>query len=186
MIAIRKAALALAVPAALGLAACHSEPEGAGGASPEATEATTTVPAEAAPQTPAGAAASASAEPSANVPPAPAPSLPPPVAVSDGIPSPMRGRWGLVPKDCSSTMGDNKGLMTVSARELKFFESVAELGAVKQADADHLRASFDYSGEGMTWKHDVTLDLKDGGKTLVRTDHGPDAQPGPQIYKRCG
>lgn len=101
------------------------------------------------------------------------------------IPASIRGRWGMVPKDCTSKLGDAKGLLTISAGQLKFYEAVAKIGKVKEADDSRIRATFKYSGEGQTWTQDVVLDAQDGGKTLVRRDYGPDALPGPQKYTRC-
>ena len=101
------------------------------------------------------------------------------------IPAPIRGRWGLVPKDCTSTLGDAKGLLTVSAGQLKFYEAVAKLRKVKEAQDDRISGTFVFSGEGQTWTLDVVLDVQDGGKTLVRRDYGKDALPGPLKYTRC-
>lgn len=116
----------------------------------------------------------------------PAPNPKPNTEVSaTEIPTAIRGRWGLVPADCTSKLGDAKGLLTISAGQLKFYESVAKLGKVKEADDSRIRATFSYSGEGQTWTQDVILDAQDGGKTLIRRDHGPDALPGPLKYTRC-
>jgi hypothetical protein len=101
------------------------------------------------------------------------------------IPAAIRGRWGLVPADCTSKLGDAKGLLTISSSQLKFYESVAKLGTVKEAEDSRIRATFAYSGEGQTWTQDVVLDVQDGGKTLIRRDYGRDALPGPLKYARC-
>jgi hypothetical protein len=101
------------------------------------------------------------------------------------IPTAIRGRWGLVPADCTSKLGDAKGLLTISAAQLKFYESVAKLGAIKEAGGTRIRATFRYSGEGQSWTQEVVLDAQDGGKTLIRRDYGPDALPGPFRYVRC-
>lgn len=106
-------------------------------------------------------------------------------ADADTIPTLLRGRWGLVPADCTSTRGDAKGLLTVSADQLKFYESVAELGVVKAHGADTITGAFEFTGEGQTWVLDVTLSTPDGGKTLVRKDTGPDAAPEPLTYTKC-
>ncbi len=108
-----------------------------------------------------------------------------PPAVASTIPAAMHGRWGLVPKDCTSTAGDAKGLLVVSAKQMKFYESVARLAKVKSSGEETIRATFGYSGEGQSWTQDVDLNLTAGGKTLVRQDHGPDALPGPLTYTRC-
>lgn len=104
---------------------------------------------------------------------------------SSGIPKTLQGRWGLVAADCTSTRGDAKGLLEVSADQLKFYEAVAKMGTIKEAGGTRIRASFSYSGEGQSWTQDVVLATHDGGKTLTRRDYGPDAAPGPLTYSRC-
>ena len=42
------------------------------------------------------------------------------------IPASLHGRWGLTPADCTSTRGDAKGLLIVSADGLKFYESLGQ------------------------------------------------------------
>lgn len=109
-----------------------------------------------------------------------------PVAANDrSIPEGLRGRWGLVAADCTSSRGDAKGLLTVSEDQLKFYESVAKLDQVKAADTDRITGTFAFTGEGQSWSLDVTLASPDGGKTLVRKDTGPDAAPAPLTYTRC-
>jgi hypothetical protein len=101
------------------------------------------------------------------------------------IPEALRGRWGLVPADCTSTKGDTKGLMTVSADKLEFYESVASLGPVEKVGANSISAAYEFTGEGQTWIQDVALSLSADGKTLERKDSGPDAASGPLAYKKC-
>ncbi|WP_235523014.1 hypothetical protein [Novosphingobium sp. Leaf2] len=91
----------------------------------------------------------------------------------------------MVPADCTSTRGDAKGLMVVSADTLKFYESVAKLGEIKEAGESRVRATFSYTGEGQSWTQDVVLDVALNGKTLTRREYGKDAMPGPQKYTRC-
>lgn len=100
------------------------------------------------------------------------------------IPAAMQGRWGLVAADCSSTTGDAKGLLEIGPMNLKFFESIARLMNVAEDSKTHIKASFSWSGEGSDWDGDATLDLKDGGKTLVLAEQGAKA-PAPQTYVRC-
>lgn len=126
----------------------------------------------------------AAVTPSQTITPLPTPTPAATVAAME-IPEAIRGRWGLVPADCTSKLGDAKGLLTISAGQLKFYESVAKLGKVKEADDSRIRATFSYSGEGQTWTQDVVLDAQDGGKTLIRRDYGADALPGPLKYTRC-
>ena len=102
------------------------------------------------------------------------------------IPTALRGRWGLVAADCTSTRGDAKGLITIGAETIKFYESVAKLAKGGQRSDTALRASYAFSGEGMEWKRDVTLALQPGGKVLIKQEFGEDASPGRYKYTRCG
>ena len=114
-----------------------------------------------------------------------------PVAIDSGdvheiqIPAAVRGRWGLVPADCTSTMGDNKGLITIDATTIKFYEARAKLDVVKEVRESRVLASFKFTGEGQEWTRDEELDLRNDGKELVRTEHGPEAMPEPLVYTRC-
>ena len=106
-------------------------------------------------------------------------------AAATEIPAAIRGRWGLVPADCTSTRGDAKGLLTIDAASLKFYESVGKLGEIAESSDTRLRSKFAFSGEGMNWSRDQVLDVQDGGKTLIRREYGDDAAPGPFKYARC-
>ena len=44
------------------------------------------------------------------------------LTTATAIPASLHGRWGLTPADCTSTRGDAKGLLIVSADGLKFYE----------------------------------------------------------------
>jgi hypothetical protein len=102
-----------------------------------------------------------------------------------GIPAALHGRWGLVPADCTSTRGDNKGLLTIDATTLRFYESVGTLGKVAERAASRIVADFAMTGEGQEWTRRMTLDAADGGKTLVRREQGDDAMPEPLRYQKC-
>ena len=106
-------------------------------------------------------------------------------ALPDEIPSGMQGRWGLVPADCISTRGDAKGLLEIGPEKMKFYESVGTLKTVKEAGENRFLAVFDYTGEGMSWTRDEEMLLQEGGRQLVRTEHGEDAMPQPLWYERC-
>lgn len=97
----------------------------------------------------------------------------------------MRGRFGLVPADCTSPRGDAKGLVTISSSGMRFYESVATLKEVKPTPPTQLRGWFAYSGEGMEWAREVSLQSGDGGRTLIMEEFGEDAPPGPRTYTRC-
>lgn len=109
----------------------------------------------------------------------------PATPAANAIPAALQGRWGLVPADCTSTKGDNKGLVTIDATSLKFYESRARLGTIKDIDDDGIEATFAFAGEGQTWTLDVDLEVEDGGKTLIRKEKGQDASPQPLKYTRC-
>jgi hypothetical protein len=104
---------------------------------------------------------------------------------ANAIPQAVQGRWGLAPADCTSTRGDAKGLLVIDATTLKFYESLATLGAIEDVDDDGIEATFAFTGEGQNWALDLDLEVKDGGKTLIRKDNGEGAAPEPLKYTRC-
>ena len=100
------------------------------------------------------------------------------------IPAAIRGRWGLAAADCTSTRGDAKGLLTIDATNLRFYESHGELVRVREHAANRIVADYKFSGEGMEWDQQMLLDLRGDGKTLIRRDYGEGAS-GPMRYTRC-
>lgn len=96
------------------------------------------------------------------------------------IPAALRGRWGLSPGDCTSTIGDAKGLLVVGDNELRFYESVAIPAGDVQTSANSISGDFAFTGEGQNWTKHQTLELRDGA--LVRTDRDPIAT---FRYVRC-
>lgn len=102
-----------------------------------------------------------------------------------GIPEPLRGRWGLVAADCEPGRSDAKGLLVVGADKLEFYESVGTLGEASERTPTRLRASFAFTGEGMSWTREMLLEMQHGGKALVRQEFGADAAPDPFRYMRC-
>jgi len=101
------------------------------------------------------------------------------------FPAAMRGTWGVNVADCDPKRGDNKGMMTIGEKSVKFYESIAELGTIRDGDDNALRATFNYEGEGMVWQRDAKFALAEGGKTLILTEFGDDAPQGPRRYSRC-
>lgn len=158
----------LAVSAALALSACSKQPDA------PATQAAATQTEEVFQEEPGTASDLPAPEASAST-----------AITAEAIPEAVHGRWGLVPADCTSTRGDAKGLLEVSADQLKFYESVAKLGTIKEVGESRIRATFAYSGEGQSWNQDVVLEAKDDGKTLIRREYGKDAMAGPLKYTRC-
>lgn len=100
------------------------------------------------------------------------------------IPAAIRGRWGLVAADCTSTKGDAKGLLTIDATNLRFYESHGELVRVRERAANRIVADYKFSGEGMEWDQQMLFDVRGDGKTLIRRDYGEGAS-GPVRYTRC-
>ena len=127
---------------------------------------------------PAGAAAEPAADAS-GAPPAQGTS-PSQAASGEAIPASLQGRWGLTPMDCTSTKGDAKGLLIVSADNLKFYESRAVPSRDAHHGQDSISGNFNYTGEGQTWTKFESLELK--GHGLVRTESNPVAS---FTYARC-
>jgi hypothetical protein len=96
------------------------------------------------------------------------------------IPAAFQGRWGMVLNDCDPKRDDAKGLVTIGADTMKFYESRAKLARITAASAEKIGAEFAYSGEGQTWTKKETLALTGGGNTLTRTE-----SEGSFDYKRC-
>jgi hypothetical protein len=100
-------------------------------------------------------------------------------AVSE-IPADIRGRWGLTPRDCTSPLGDAKGLLVINATELRFYESRGVPAGDVQTSANSISGDFAFTDEGQKWTRHVTLELRDG--KLVRTERDPIASFN---YVRC-
>ena len=152
--------LAPALAAALALAACNPAPS----ETAPAGEDTAAQPQPAAPS------------PTASAPVGRAPSL--------TIPSAFHGRWGMVPADCDPARDDAKGLITISAGEIKYYESVARPARVAESAPDRLKAVFAFTGEGMEWEREMTLSVS--GESLTLDDVGEDTAPEPELRTRCG
>ena len=95
-----------------------------------------------------------------------------PVQAAPGkIPASLHGRWGMTPADCTSTRGDAKGLLIVSADGLKFYESVAKPAGELKTSGTSASGDFAFTGEGMTWKKYEVLEIQ--SNKLVRTESSP-------------
>jgi hypothetical protein len=112
----------------------------------------------------------------------PGPGLSPPT----NIPRPFRGRWGLVPADCTSTRGDAKGLLVIDDARLTFYEAKGTLGRILLVPSPtQFDASFGFSGEGQTWDRIERLELVEGNLHR-RTDPDPAGEPAVDLtYQRC-
>ena len=109
---------------------------------------------------------------------APAAAPPPPAAAT--IPAAFQGRWGLTPADCTSPLGDAKGLLVINGSELRFYESRAVPSKNVQGDRDSLSGDFHFTGEGQSWtKYEA---LKIDKQKLTRTETQPTAS---FTYAKC-
>ena len=96
------------------------------------------------------------------------------------IPARLQGRWGLTPADCTSTRGDNKGLLVVTADALKFYESRAVPGISIEKTDHSISGEFNFTGEGQAWTKYESFKLQSDG--LVRTERSPAAS---YTYAKC-
>ncbi len=101
-------------------------------------------------------------------------------AAAASIPAALQGRWGLSPRDCTSTLGDAKGLLIVSADEIRFYESRAVPSPGIETSPESVSGNFAFTGEGQQWDKYETLKLQQG--KLIRTERDPVAS---FSYVRC-
>ena len=106
-----------------------------------------------------------------------------PSGKASGLPAAFLGRWGMTEADCDVSRSDTKGLVTISSKSLKFYESLGELKSMKMVSPIEINAHFAFSGEGQSWTKDMTLKLENGGTTLVRVEKDPTATI---RHKKCG
>ena len=102
-------------------------------------------------------------------------------APADGvlaIPAQYRGRWGMVAADCDPSRADNKGLITIGDKTIRFYESTATLNEQRPAIATSFAGLYGFTGEGQTWEKVVTLTRT--GDKLKRAD-----DEGSYNYTRC-
>jgi len=98
------------------------------------------------------------------------------------IPAAFHGRWGMVPADCTTTRGDDKGLITVDSNSIKFYESRATLAKVTMNAPENFTGDFKFTGEGQTWTKPQNLKLTGSSNTLIRSEPDP---PVKLTYTRC-
>jgi hypothetical protein len=96
------------------------------------------------------------------------------------IPAALQGRWGLTPADCTSALGDAKGLLVINGRELRFYESRAVPSPGVTVDSDSITGNFAFTGEGQSWTKFETFELRNDA--LVRTESNPAAS---YTYAKC-
>lgn len=96
------------------------------------------------------------------------------------MPASMQGRWGLTPADCMSGRSDAKGLMTISDRDIRFYESRAVPGADVQTSPQIVSGKFNFTGEGQSWTRYEAI--KVDRDRLIRTESAPTAS---FTYAKC-
>lgn len=96
------------------------------------------------------------------------------------IPAALHGRWGLTAADCESGRNDAKGLATIAADRVTFYESVAVPRTIRDTTRTTIDADFAFTGEGMSWNVPIRWAVE--GRQLVRTD----GERGTRlVYTRC-
>jgi hypothetical protein len=101
-------------------------------------------------------------------------------APSSAIPAALQGRWGLAPGDCMPGRNDAKGLLTVAASGLQFYESRAVPAADVTTEPNSASGNFAFTGEGQSWTKYEALKVEKG--RLTRTETKPSAS---FTYAKC-
>lgn len=96
------------------------------------------------------------------------------------MPAALQGRWGLTPNDCTSALGDAKGLLVVNSGELRFYESRGVPSPGVQVDARSITGNFQFAGEGQNWTRFEKIERQND--KLVRTETNPAAS---YTYAKC-
>jgi hypothetical protein len=99
-----------------------------------------------------------------------APAAPEPQPAGEGgIPTAFHGLYDSSQQACGRP-GD--GRLAITARELRFHESVGSVREVASESADLIRVDADYQGEGQTWRNSHELRLSMGGARLTISGEG--------------
>jgi hypothetical protein len=96
------------------------------------------------------------------------------------IPASLQGRWGLTPAACFSPGRDPKGLLVVTADDLKFYESRAVPSSDVDADSSSISGNFTFGGDGQNWSRYEALNVE--RNRLTRTETNPTAS---FSYAKC-
>ena len=84
--------------------------------------------------------------------------------------------------DCDPKRDDNKGLITITADLIKFYESRATIAKLSVSSPTRIATDLSFNGEGQTWQSRSVFDLSDGGRKLSRTEEEP---AGSYVYAKC-
>ena len=94
------------------------------------------------------------------------------------IPGQYRGRWGMNAADCDQARADNKGMITIGEKSVRFYESTAILKERRPAVAISFSGLFAFTGEGQSWEKVMTF-TRTGDMLKRADDHGT------YNYRRC-
>ena len=97
------------------------------------------------------------------------------------IPAALHGRWGLTDADCDSERDDTKGLVTIAADRISFYEAIAVPDSIGKSTRTSIEGRFAFTGEGMAWSGPMIWSVE--GNRLIRIDSERDAR---LEYSRCG
>lgn len=97
------------------------------------------------------------------------------------IPAAFQGYWDAVDGQCA-TWSDAQ--LTIKPDSLIFYESMGDVTAVRQPDAETIVVSMAMSGEGDSWTEETTYRLLNGG-TVLESDFAADDGGEPFRRKRC-
>lgn len=103
-----------------------------------------------------------------------------PRPASTAVLAAFEGRWGLSPRDCTSALGDAKGLLVINGAEVRFYESRALPAADVQVAGGVLTGNFHFAGEGKTWTRFERFERNKD--ILTRTESDPAAS---FTYAKC-
>lgn len=147
----------LLLPALAGLAACDKQGDNGSNASLNAPIPSTSN--EAAPQNADRDAATSNQSAAGGAPDA-----------AGSLPVAFRGKWTGKGQDCADARSDM--LLTVSARELRFYESVGTITGVEGGGPGAVIVTAKYEGEGQSWTQRQKLTLSADGDSLTILNQG--------------
>ncbi len=91
-----------------------------------------------------------------------------PKRIGDAIPAAFHGVYDGSAEACGRP---SDGRLAVTARELRFHESIGSVRAVTSESAARIRVEADYQGEGEKWRNSHQLRLSgDGSKLTISGD----------------
>jgi len=96
------------------------------------------------------------------------------------IPTSFVGRWGMTKADCDPDSPAVKGLLTITPKGLKFWESEGDVADITRHSPYDITLRLDMTGEGQSWTSTTRLTLDAAATQLVRTENNRSYR-----YQRC-